>query len=150
MKSIFDAISAFFEKEKWQVQRVGSEPAFSMRFKGSHAEWICIAQAFEDERRFVFYSACPVNAPREACPAVAELLSRINYCLVFGNFELGYLDGQVRFRTSIEVPDQELAPLMVDRVVYNNIASMEIYLPALLAVIQKGAAPLDAIAKVLG
>lgn len=149
MKTIIKSIEEFFVTEGWRIHQIGDEPAYSMTFKGSRSEWVCIAQAFEDDRRFVFYSACPVKAPSESYPAVAELINRINYCLVYGNFELGYFDGQVRFRTSIEVPTQDLEPLFADRVVYSNVATMDMYLPAILDVIQKNASPMEAISRAL-
>ena len=149
MKTVFESITEFFAAEQWLIHQIGHKTAYSIKFKGSNGEWVCVAEAFEDDRTFVFYSSCPVKAPEETYHAVAELISRLNYCLVCGNFEIGYLDGDIRFRTNIEVPGHDLEPLMIDRVVYNNVVTMNMYLPAILEVIQKGATPLNAIASVL-
>lgn len=149
MKTIFESITAFFAAEKWPVHQIENKHAYSMKFRGGNGEWVCVAESYEEDRTLVFYSVCPLKAGRENYPALAELINRLNYCQVCGNFELGYLEGDVRFRTNIEVPDQDLSPLMIDRVVYNNVATMDMYLPAIDEVIRKGTAPLDAIAKVL-
>ena len=149
MKTIFQSITTFFDAEKWHVNRIEKKSAYSMKFKGSNGEWACIAMAIEEDRTFVFYSVCPVKAAKEIYPAVAELINRLNYCQLCGNFELGYLDGDIRFRTNIEMPDQDLEHLIIDRVVYNNVTTMDLYLPAILDVIQNGAAPLDALSNAL-
>jgi len=149
MKTIFESMAVFFRAEDWVVHQIGDETAYSMKFKGTNGEWVCIAEAFEKDRTFVFYSSCPIQAPTERYPGTSELINRINYGQVCGNFELGYIDGDIRFRTNIEVPDQDLSHLMIDRVVYNNVATMDMYLPAILDVIQKGATPLEAIEHVL-
>ena len=149
MKRIFESITEFFKTENLTVHRIGNDEAYSMTFKGQHGEWVCSAQAFEDDRTFVFYSACPVKASPQNYPAVAELLNRLNYGMLCGSFELGYFDGDIRLRTAIEVPDHDLEHLMIDRVVYNNIATMDMYLPAILSVVERGMAPLDAISDAL-
>lgn len=145
MKKIFESVAAFFEAEKWEVHRIGGRSAYSMKFRGSNGEWVCVAEAFEDDRTFVFYSACPVKATEKTYPAVAELINRLNYSMVCGNFELGYADGDIRLRTTIEMPGCDLEHLMIDRVVYNNVATMDLYLPAIQSVVERGVPPLDAI-----
>ncbi len=147
MKTIFQSVSAFFEAEKWPVSKVKDQASLSMLFKGSHLEWTCLANAYEDERTFVFYSFCPFKASKESYPRVAELISRLNYAQLCGNYEMGYLDGEIRFRTSIEVPDSELSHLLIDRVVYNNVATVDMFLGAFISVVQESAMPLEAIAK---
>ncbi len=146
MKSIIESVSAFFAAEQWPARQVGGRN-LSMRFKGNQFEWDCVASTDEDERTLVFYSLCPATAGKDSFPRVAELLCRLNYAQLCGNFELGYLDGDIRFRTSIEVPDIDLSHALIDRVVYNNVATMDMFLPALLSVIQDGTAPLEAIAR---
>jgi len=149
MKEIFKSVAVFFEKESWPTNRIEGETACSMRFKGRHGEWTCVAQAYEEDRPFVFYSSCPVKASAETFPAVCELVSRLNYSMLCGNFEIGYLDGDIRFRTSIEMPGHDLEHLMIDRVVYNNVATMDMYLPAILDVVENAARPIDAISNAL-
>lgn len=149
MKTLFESITEFFAVEKWTINRIGNGSAYSMTFKGSNGEWVCNAHAYEEDRILVFYSVCPVKAPETAYQAASELINRLNYSLLSGNFEIGYLDGDIRFRTSIEIPGHDLEPLMIDRVVYNNVATMNMYLPAILDVIQKGAKPINAISDAL-
>lgn len=149
MKSIAESIAEFFAAENWAIRNVGRDTAFSMTFKGNSGEWTCVAQAFEDERHFVFYSACPVKADRKSFAAVAELITRLNFSLLSGNFEMGYLDGEIRLRTGIEIPGVDLHRSLIDRVVYGNVATMDMYLPAILDVIEKQATPLDAISNTL-
>jgi hypothetical protein len=149
MKALFESITTFFADEQWPINRIGNKEAYSLKFAGSCGEFICVAEVFEEDRAFVFYSSCPIKAPEATFGKVAELINRLNYCQLYGNFELGYLDGDIRFRTSIEMPGYDLEPLMIDRVVYNNVATMDMYLPAILDVIQHGTLPLDALSKSL-
>jgi hypothetical protein len=143
-------VTDFFESEKWRINPIEGDTAFSTRHTGKATSWVCVGKTDEADRSFVFYSVSPIKAPKESYPAIAELLSRINYSLHSGNFELGYFDGDIRFRTSVEVGADSLGHAMIDRVVYNNVVAMDLYLPAILAVVAEDAKPLDAIAKALG
>lgn len=150
MKTILDSVVEFLEADGWPIHPVENQPAYSMTFQGEQGTWFCVAQANEEDRQFVFYSACPVEASPEVYTSVAELLTRINNILLTGNFEMNYLNGNVRFRTSIEMPGHELGAFLVQRIVYANVITMDTYLPALLNVIQNGVSPLEAISNALG
>ncbi len=97
---------------------------------------------------FLFYSYCPVKAPENKRPILGDFLTRANYGLFIGNFEMDYNDGETRYKTSIDVEDDELSPALIKRLVYNNLAVMDKYLPGIMAVIYGGASPTEAIAQV--
>ncbi|MFK7946840.1 MAG: hypothetical protein AB8G11_04570, partial [Saprospiraceae bacterium] len=40
----------------------------------------------------------PINVPKNKYNNVSELLMRINYTLISGNFELDYNNGEIRYR----------------------------------------------------
>lgn len=149
MTPLIELMAAFFEDEKWASPRDVQASSLRTVFKGDSASWPCVGYADEAERNFVFYSICPQQAARQHYAAVAELLTRLNYSLPYGNFEMGYLDGEVRFRTSLETPDVDPSRLSIDRLIYNNIATMNLYLPAVIVVAENGVPPLDAIADAL-
>ena len=72
-------------------------------FENPRASWKRYASVTSGGRAFLLYSICAVDVPAERRPAVAELLTRINVGLVCGNLEMDWQDGEVRFRTGIEL-----------------------------------------------
>jgi hypothetical protein len=76
--------------------------------------------------------------------AVAEFLTRANYGLRVGNFEMDFDDGEVRYRTSVDLAGEALAPAVLKQLVSHNALQFDRYLPGLEAVIQ-GAAPAEAV-----
>lgn len=149
MKTIYEAITTYLKADGWPIHEIKGQTAYSMKCQGKNGEWTCVAQAYEDNRQFVFYSSCPMRATSERYAAIAELLTRINYTMLSGNFEMNYLNGDIRYRTSVEMPGHELGAFVIARVIYGNVESMDLYLPAILAVIENGSTPLDAICEVL-
>lgn len=81
---------------------------------------------------------------------MAEYLTRANYGLVLGNFEMDFRDGEVRYKTSIDVEGAEIVPGLIRNLVYANVITMDRYLPGLLSVIYGNLTPHEAITQVEG
>lgn len=143
MGFIFDSMEAFFKSDGWPITRIGDNPAFSTTFRSKTQSWTCIAQAVQEENLFLFYSVCPKEAPEDLRPQVAEFLTYANYSLLVGNLEMSVEDGDIRFRTSLYLPDlppedlqnNGLLVKMVRNIVYANVMNMAYFLPGLEAVL---------------
>jgi hypothetical protein len=81
---------------------------------------------------------------------VAEYLTRANYGLYIGNFEMDYTDGEIRYKSSIDVENTELVPAVIHNVVYPSVYMMDCYLPGIMEVIYANAVPAEAIKKIEG
>ena len=150
MTAILDTATSFFEEDGWPFTQFEGQPVLQMGFRGENGQWTCLAQAREEQSQFLFYSLCPVNAPEDSRPAVAEFLTRANYGLFIGNFELDLDDGEIRYKTSIDVEGDHLSPALVQQLVYANVFTMDRYLPGMMGVIYGHISPEDAIAQVEG
>ena len=148
MGAIYDATIQFFKEEEWVFVEIEGKPALSLNYAGKSGTWSCFAKAEEDKDMMLFYSYCPVKVPENKRPLVGDFLTRANYGLLIGNFEMDYNDGEVRYKTSIDVEGDDLSKALVKRLVYDNLAVMDRYLPGVLSVIYGGASPTEAIAQV--
>jgi len=91
-------------------------------------------------------SPFPVDCPPPHRPACAEALTRINYGLSTGSFEMDYDTGRIHFKTSRAYPDQLPSPEELDFLLTVNLRSMDHYLPTIMQVIYAGASPAKAVA----
>ncbi len=148
MASIFDSMVQFFREDDWKFRQIEGRPILQMGFSGESGSWMCYAQAQDDRQRFIFYSVMESKVPADRRPAVAEFLTRANYGLVLGNFEMDFSDGEVRYKTSIDVEGGALAQPMIRTMVYTNILMMDRYLPGIMSVVYAGVPPAEAIAQV--
>jgi hypothetical protein len=85
---------------------------------------------------FSVISTLPIGADDDNKAAVAEFITRANYGLMHGNFELDYSDGEIRYRTSLycgedTAPDSE----QVRKMIYVNALMVERYGDGLMQVI---------------
>src|SRR5437762_10474197 len=138
---IFETMQTFFKEDEWPLTQVEGQPMLRMNFRGSNGRWMCLAQAREEQQEFVFYSICDANTPEDRRPAMAEFLTRANYGLYIGNFEMDYRDGEIRYKTSIDVEGATLTAPLIKSLVYANVAIMDRYLPGIMSVLYAGTPP---------
>jgi hypothetical protein len=145
---LIDLLEGFFQAESWEYQRLERRDVLRLGFTGSSGNWTCYAQTREAQRQVVFYSICPLRAPDGKRMLMAEFLTRANYGLILGNFELDLDDGEIRYKTSLDIEDAELTPMLLSHIVYANVTSMDRYLPGIIAVIAGSQTPLAAVTSI--
>lgn len=150
MGALLSAIEEQLERRGWPHERLPGRDVVTFPFQGDDERWFVYAEAREDSGRAIFYSVVPFNVPRERRAAVAEFLTRANYGLQIGNFELDLDDGEVRFKTSIDVKGAELTPALVDRAVVMNLHATNRYLAGIAALVgdEQPAVPAELIARI--
>ena len=146
--TLLDTLKTFFSDDDWYFEELEGRDALRMGFSGNDGQWTCVAQAREEQEQFVFYSILPVRIPESARSPVAEFIARANYGLILGNFELDFADGEVRYKTSVDVEGSRLAPAMVKNLVYANVTMMNRYYRGILDVAHGGLDPAEAVAEV--
>lgn len=133
---LIEQLISFFCKEDWSFSKEQGQSALRLAFAGDHGQWNCLAKTLEDQRQFIFYSISPLSASQSRLPEVAEFITRINYGLIIGNFELDFKDGEIRYKTSIDVEGIALTNTLIEQLVYTNVLTMDKYLPGIKGVIK--------------
>jgi hypothetical protein len=146
MGPIFETVGGWLEEQGIEYE-TRDEQSFSFNYKGENALWPCFVICREEEAQVLFYSVAPVSVAPESRVDVAEMVLRANYGAVLGGFELDVDDGEVRYRTGLDVSDTKLDPVMFRNIVLMNLLMMDTYMPALLAVIHGGVVPSIAVEK---
>lgn len=142
------ALVRFLANDDWGFQQLEGKTILFMGFKGENGSWRCCAQAKEEQERFIFCSVTESNVPPGKRQTMAEFITRANYGMIIGNFEMDFSDGEIRYKTNIDVEGGELAFLMVKSLIYANVLMMNKYLPGIMSAIYAGTDPAEVIAKV--
>jgi hypothetical protein len=130
----------------WDFQPMSGAAALRMDVEGESGRWACYAIEQSESAQYVIYSAVPMPCPANRRAATMELLTRANFGLIVGNFELDLDDGEVRFKTSLDVDGDRLSVPLARRLVAMNLHTMDQYLPAILAAMSGALGPLEALA----
>ena len=136
-QNIFQAILNFFTEDDWSYTKIKTQPTLRLAFQGENGKWNCYAKAREQQKQFVFYSVCPVNAPENKRLPITEFITRANYGMIMGNFEFDFTTGEIRYKTSIDVEGDNLSFALIKQMVYANVMMMDEYLPGIMAVIEQ-------------
>lgn len=145
---LFDVMVEFFEEEEFNAQQVGEETILVMNVRGSNAQWRCYAEAQEDFNRFRFFSVLEAHAAESKRQAMSEFLTRANYGLPIGTFEMDFSDGEIRFRTSCDLSDVRLTKSILRNMVYPNLMMVDTYFPGIMAVLYTNTSAEEAIRSV--
>jgi hypothetical protein len=100
--------------------------------------------------RIVLKSYLPVAVPVEKRPAIAEYITRANYGLMTGSFEMDYNDGEVIYRTSLDFKNDQLTSALIDNLAKANLAIFDRYYPGLMEIIYGNAEPETTVKKIEG
>ena len=146
--SLFDAVLSYFTGGPRTFEAVLDQRTLSFVSKGRCGPWTTYVQAFEAAHQIAAYGVVPFAIGPAQRGIAAELVTRINFGLVIGNFELDFADGELRCKTSLDVDGaQRVAPLL-GQIVHANLALMDGYLPAFVAVAARDATATAALALV--
>jgi hypothetical protein len=148
LKQNFNTLLTFFQEENWQCLQQDNEPILRMGFEGNNGRWSCYAKVRELEQQCAFYSICPITVPENRRFPLAEFLTRANYGLIIGNFEMNLDDGKIYYKTSIDFEGDSLSLMLIKQLVYSNVEIMDRYLPGIEAVASFDISPCEAIAKI--
>eukprot|EP00708_Paratrimastix_pyriformis_P006684 GAFH01006059.1.p1 GENE.GAFH01006059.1~~GAFH01006059.1.p1 ORF type:complete len:165 (+),score=27.11 GAFH01006059.1:61-495(+) len=101
-------------------------------------EWITAIKVNNAQDTICIYSMYPQNAPADRLSAVCEFITRANYDLQIGNWELDIRDGECRFKTSVDVEGSEDVPALMKQLLRRNLATFRRYVPGIRRVINGG------------
>jgi hypothetical protein len=146
---IYKAMVTFFQEQKINFTEVSGKPMIAFGIAGKNGKFRCAGRANEKLQLFLFYSNCPLIVPENRRLAMAEFLIRINDILNVGNFDMNFDNGEISYRTSIDVEGDRLTSPMIKNCVSVNINTMDRWLPGIMAVIN-GGGPKEALAQIRG
>jgi hypothetical protein len=135
MTGLFSTLIDYMEEEDWKYEILEGETIIRFHFKGSAGRLLCYGEVDEEKCWLIFYSYMPVNAPPDKMGQVAEFITRANRGMRIGNFELDFDDGELRYKTSIDVEGGELTGKMIDNLLRANLSTINRYFAGLMELI---------------
>lgn len=145
MGYLLDFVRNHLQSKGVEVQAHPEKPTLRFTCSGV-VDWACFVSE-RNARELLCYGVLPANIPQEHRPAVAEFITRANYGMAVGNFELDYSDGEVRYKTYVALDEGPMTDGLLGPLLATNHAMMRKYTPGFIRVID-GIAPARAVAEV--
>jgi hypothetical protein len=105
-----------------------------------------VAVVEEEDNLFQVFGYSPLYVPKGARALIAETVTRANYGLRVGKFEMDMDSGQLRFQVAQVLSESQLESEVIDRTMSTVMSMLDLYLPAVFSVIYGNEIPKDAIA----
>ena len=143
---------AFFARHldglKWKYHRYPEKPVLYSGFNGDNVQWDFSLYARETSQCHFLLgvnSFVPNKTPLARRPAIMELLTRINFDLAVGCYELDLTDGEIRFRTSIILPGADITDAIAEHLIRSNLCIVDERMPRIMAVLYSDITPEEAL-----
>ena len=148
--SLWQATLDYFSTAEWSVRAHEAEGVIETAFKGEHGKWTCAARVIAESGHLLFYSLSPMDAAPDMIAPLNELMTRANYGLILGNFEVNLDSGAFRYKTSMQVDSDAPSRSLLESLFVTNVLTMDRYLPAVHRLLYAGASVAEALAQVEG
>jgi len=145
---IIDTVHEWLVKDDWNFERDPERSLIKTGVKAKNASYRLFFDAKEEEQQLIIYIVCPNSIPMDKLLEGAEFVTRANYGLRIGNFEMDMSDGEVRYKVSVDVEGGKLGPTMVENMVDIGVGTIDKYFPGLMTMLYSGKSPEDAIGEV--
>jgi predicted RNA-binding Zn-ribbon protein involved in translation (DUF1610 family) len=133
--SLLMELKTIFEENGWPYAEVLGLPVLLSDLGGPLGVWKFYAQVVDVQNVVLLFSVCPLRVPRERRGEASLFLTHANHGLVAGNFELDLEDGEIRYKTVLQLHEGRIDRPTLKRAVRANGLAMETYLPGIGAVI---------------
>lgn len=145
----FTTLEQFLHENQWRPQRVDAQYMYRLIYSERNEQFTCYAQIRLEVEQFAFYVIAPLQTPESARPVMAEFLTRVNYGLWIGNFEMDWKDGEVRYKSSLDFEGVPLTPQLIRNAIQPAVRTMSCYLPGLTNIAREGKSPAEAFAALI-
>lgn len=142
--SLHSAVLAAIAAAGWTAHQAVA-PVVVVELVGMHAIYTCRYYVPAELRVVVCCTRAPLVVPEAARRKVTEFITRANYGLLLGGFEMSLEQGSLFFRASCQVEDGELTTQMACTLANVGVWAFDRYYPHLLEVVYGKRSVADAV-----
>ena len=128
----------YLENNEWNFEVLLDHSTIALGFEGVNGEWHCMIQTRELEEQMIFYSSLSENIPPNRIDTMIRFITMVNYRLVVGNFELDVTDGELNYKTALDLEGVNLNHDMIRNIIHTNLATFDRHLPGIKIILDGG------------
>lgn len=134
--NLIDIAQTCLDDMQLPATRVPNLPVINLPIDSENGKLNMFIHSHEETHRiFVYTRPQDLLVPIERIGALAEFLTRANYGLPLGNFEIDMNDGEMNFKNSLDISDGVLTTKMVQTLIVFSLECLNRYLPGIREVV---------------
>jgi hypothetical protein len=146
----YENVQQFLQIDGWYPEDIDGLTAYACRYVGTQSEFRVVLHINVELQQLYIYTIFPLMVPVERRSDMAELVTRANYGLRIGNFEMDFRDGELRYKASIDFEDVPLTHALIKNMIYPAVQTADRYHRAIMRVGFEGIDAAEAITEVEG
>jgi len=144
--SAFQALIDYIESKNFNHTPYPEEKRVTLSLSGKNANFRFTARITNEDHYLQVTANYPFSVREEKLrSSTAELITRANYCMPLGKFEMDMADGEVRFHLTHVIGELGLTSEMIEKHFMTAYFTMDRYFPAFMQHIHAGYTPEDAV-----
>ncbi len=118
----------YLENDGWTYELLESHSTIAFGFEGNNGKWHCMIQTREKENQLIFYSSLENGIPQSMIEKIMRFITIVNYRLVVGNFEMDISDGELNYKTALDLDGIESSESLIRNIIHTNLATFDRHL----------------------
>ncbi|MDA8229040.1 MAG: YbjN domain-containing protein [Desulfitobacterium hafniense] len=142
---LFNLLYEFLVDDGWEFEFDDRNEIFRLEVSGLNSEFICFIIADEEQESLICNTYIHEQIPFHKRSEICEFMNRLNYELANGNFEMDMEDGEVRFRTYLDLEGSQPSKEQVLNLIWTGSQIFDTYFPGFMKIINEDYTSLDAV-----
>ena len=145
---LYDRVVDHLNSEDLHFEGHRDDNVIKLCFAGNNANYNIFFDAKDEKDCIIVYVMSPIKIPEDKRMQACEYITRANYGIIAGNFEMDFRDGEVRFKSSIEFPEGKVSDEMIKLLWVKPLSTIDNYFPGLMRVVYSNESAADAIREI--
>jgi len=148
MSPVYTSLLEHLERTGIVYQADAEREVASATFTCETGSYQVITRVNDDDRLFQVFGICPITVPDGSRLDVAHALTRANWGMKVGKFEMDLDEGRLHFHIANVIDGEQVSDGLFGRLIAITLAMLERYVPAILSVVYGNELPANAIRRV--
>ncbi|MHB1404146.1 MAG: YbjN domain-containing protein [Desulfitobacteriaceae bacterium] len=136
--SLFEMLGIVLNEDGWNCETDAKNQIVRLEIRGVNAAFYAFIIVDDEQESLLCNTHIKLRVPAAKHLEVCEFMNRVNYELANGNFEMDMEDGEIRFRTYLDLSGAEPSKEQILNLIWNGVQSFDNYYPGLLKIIHNG------------
>lgn len=133
--SLFDVLCTTLTKDGWEFSYDGKNEIVRLEIRGVNTNFYSFLIVDEEQESLLCNTHINQKIPYPKRTEVCEFINRVNYELANGNFEMDMDDGEIRYRTYLDLAGSDASKEQILNLIWNGAQSFDNYYPGLVQLV---------------
>lgn len=127
--TLFQVLYDTLQENNWEFDYDDKNEIFRLEIRGVNSDFYCFIIVDEEQESLLCNTHIKKRIPFTKRLEVCSFMNRVNYELANGNFEMDMDDGEIRFRTFLDLANTIPSQEQLMNLIWNGSQSFDTYYP---------------------